>query len=131
MVSQLSVPRDVRRSVDFMSRFLSILFLSSVLGCSSELPHGMWIVSGDSVPLGVEEAHEVKTGELAVFETWGLPIRSRDDEMFLLWTNSPENPFGLREGDRFRFAPSIDKRYFDEFHDGYHVGRDDIEIVDD
>ncbi|MCC9656709.1 hypothetical protein [Rhodopirellula halodulae] len=114
-----------------MLRFIPVFFLFVAFGCSSDLPNGTWGVIGEAIPLGVEEAHEVDTGELAVFETWGLPVRSREKTTFLLWTNSSENPFGLREGDRFRFATSVDKRYFDESHDGYHVGRDDIEIVDD
>ncbi len=102
--------------------------LSAIAGCNSDLPDGTWIVDGDAIPLGVEEAHSVDTGELAVFETWGLPIRSRDSEMFLLWTNSPENPFGLSFGDRFRFTKSVDDRYLDVFHNGYHVGSEDIRI---
>ena len=54
------------------------------------------------------------TGAFAAFDTYGLPIRDGDQQMYLLWTNSPANPFGLQIRDRFRFTDSIRERYFDE-----------------
>ena len=121
--------------------FIVATVLTHLAGCAPGGPadrdtkDGIWVVEdsgeieGGAQLLMMEHGEWEDTGEFAAFDTYGQPIRDGDETAFLLWTNSPTNPFSLQPGDRFRFASSIDERYFDEDRNGYHALVEDIEVV--
>lgn len=110
---------------------LAFCVLLSGCGTQSDLPDDVWVVEGDAIDFGDEEAVAVETGEIVVFFWQGLPIRNSERRTHLLWCNSWENPYGLNVGDRFRFSKAVDDRYFDEFRGGYYVDAEMIDIFDD
>lgn len=95
----------------------------------------VWVVTADGDFQNGEQLIEMEHGttegtcEPWAADTYGLQISIGQRKMFLLWDSSPHNPFGLEKGDKFRFANSIENRFFDEYQNGYHARKEDVELV--
>ena len=97
-------------------------------------PNGIWTVVGNGKFNGVnlikmEHGFIEETGEYWAMDTYGLLIKKGHEKLYLLWTNSPLNPYGLQKGDRFRFTQSIQQAYFEKDIPGYRARENDIVIL--
>ena len=131
-----------------MNRIIFLLLFFSLGGCNSDSSDTttagtggtatknntleVWTVSSDGDFINGEElllmSHgEIEgTGEHWAADTYGLKISNGKKSVYLLWDNSPVNPFGLAQGDRFQFADTINDRFFSEELNGYHADKTDI-----
>ena len=95
----------------------------------------IWTVVGDGdfsegEQLVVMEHGTIEeTGEHWASDTYGLKIRNGERTRYLLWQDSPVNPFKLKRGDEFRFSDTIEDRFYDAKHEGYHASAEDIRIM--
>ena len=131
-------------------KIVVFLVVATLVGCSrndssesilqdkpkNDLPAvDVWIVIADGdfengeQLLVMEHGMIEESGENWASNTYGLKITNGEREIYLLWNDSPDNPYGLRKGDRFRFTDTIKKRFFDEESNGYRASKQDVQII--